>query len=323
MRAETLRGIIPGAHWEAIDTDEGFRQAGRIWKSAAFRFQLGPLVRDINQRVVEQTRGKHHDLIWVDKGNYLWPASVRHLRESANCLVHFTPDTAFHANRSRHFYASAFQYDLLVTTKSFEVDQYDAVTSGDPVYLATQAYDAKLHRQPEQLPARIQAAVFIGLCEPDREKCIKALLSAGVPVRLGGRGWEQFVQRHSAHGCLHYLGPEVFGPRYVEEYVSGYVGLGLLSKRFPELHTTRTFEIPACGALLATEKNAETARFFGPDEVVFFENYQMLAAELATLLEQPQKIEEIAAKGQQRVLTGGFDYASVLSGILRRVSLIK
>ena len=40
------------------------------------------------------------------------------------------------------------------------------------------------------------------------------------------------------------------------------VGLGLLSKRFPERHTTRTFEIPACGALLATERTADTTRFF-------------------------------------------------------------
>ena len=37
---------------------------------------------------------------------------------------------------------------------------------------------------------------------------------------------------------------------------------GLLAKWVPELHTTRTFEIPACGTALVTERNSETALVF-------------------------------------------------------------
>jgi spore maturation protein CgeB len=95
----------------------------------------------------------------------------------------------------------------------------------------------------------------------------------------------------------------------------------LLSKRFPELHTTRTFEIPACGALLATERTAETTRFFNGDEALFFDDYDDLGRRLAAVLGRFEEIEAIAGRGHRRVLADGRDYISVLSGVLQRLSI--
>ena len=253
MRADTLQQITKPAHWDVVDTDKIFQQAQKLWKSVAFRLKAGPLVNQMNQHVIKEVGQEQYDLVWVDKGVYLWPNTVSHIRKQTIYLVHFTPDSAFHANRSRHFFSAAHQFDLLVTTKSFELDNYYAIADENRVYLTTQAYDSALHRPLSRDRSKKKTVVFIGLCEPDREQCIEALLSAGVPVRLGGRGWSKFVKRHSLNANLHFLGEEVFGDEYVAEYASASVGLGLLSKRFPELHTTRTFEIPACGTMLATE----------------------------------------------------------------------
>jgi spore maturation protein CgeB len=120
---------------------------------------------------------------------------------------------------------------------------------------------------------------------------------------------------------LQFLGTEVFGDRYVCEYASASVGLGLLSKRFPETHTTRTFEIPACGSLLATERTVDTVRFFKEDEALFFNDYQELGHRLGELLERPDEIEAAASRGHRRVLSDGRDYASVLSRVLDRLHL--
>ena len=322
MRADTLRRLTGPATWEAVDTDEGFRQASRLLKTTAFRFKAGPLVRQINRKIVAKAERQQYDLVWVDKGVYLWPETVASLRKRTGCLVHYTPDTAFFANRSRHFFASANTYDLLITTKSFDLEHYARMVESERVYLTTQAYDANLHRPPATLPEKKAAAVFIGLCEPDREECIEALLKAGVPVRLGGRGWEKFHAAHSANPALCFLGCAVFGEDYVSEYASAMVGLGLLSKRFPELHTTRTFEIPATGTLLATERTEETVRFFNEDEALFFDNYRGLAGRLGELLKDPNKVSLMAEKGHKRVISGGYNYTSVLSAVLQRLSLI-
>jgi len=321
MRADNLQELLPDACWDHMDTDSGFRKSSRLFKTIAFRFRSGPLVSQINRELQAHTECQTYDLVWVDKGVYLWPETVDQLRSRSDLMVHFTPDTAFCTNRSRHFDATASCYDLLVTTKSFELERYHELVAADRVLLTTQAYDNKLHKPNVTSSACRKAAVFIGLCEPDRENCMEELLSHDVPVRLGGHGWEKFLQRHAGHPALHFLGKEVFGEDYVNEYASASVGLGLLSKRFPELHTTRTFEIPACGALLATERNPETTRFLEDDEVLFFENYRELAADLKKLLDNPREIEKISEKGHERITAGGYDYASVLSGVLNHLNI--
>jgi spore maturation protein CgeB len=317
MRADTLSKLAPESNWERIDTDEGFRSACRLWKSIAFRLKAGPLVRQINRRIIEETKGKQYDLVWVDKGVYLWPRTIDQLGSIGKYLVHFTPDTAFHANRSRHFFLSVPKYDLLVTTKSFELGKYQELADNNQIYLATQAFNSEIHRPPRNLTMKNQSAVFIGLCEPDREACIDALLKKAIPVRLGGQGWDRFLKRHKSSPHLHFIGKNVFGDHYVDELAAASVGLGLLSKKFPELHTTRTFEIPACGTMLATERTADTSRFFNEDEVLFFSDYYSLAEKLAEMFKQPNAIQRIALKGRQRIVNGGYDYRSVLSDVLR------
>jgi hypothetical protein len=323
MRADTLADLLPDAKWQRIDTDSAFRGASRPLRSLAFRLKAGPLVKATNRIVVEAVSDAEFELTWVDKGVYLWPEVVSELRIRSRVLVHFTPDTAFHANRSRHFFRAAKLYDLLVTTKSFELEQYRELADPGRILLTTQGYDAQLHRPPKRDTSRRATACFIGHCEPDREKCMKALLQAGVTVRLGGAGWEKFVAQWSGDPGLTYLGPGVFGEAYVAEYGANAVGLGLLSKRFPELHTTRTFEIPACGALLATERTADTTRFFDEGEALFFDDYDDLAQRLPALLDRPVKIQAIAAKGRHRLLADGRDYAAVLSGVLDRVGIAR
>jgi len=320
MRADTIAELLPGAEWTRVDTDQDFRFTVRLLRSLAFRFKAGPVVTAINSRVAAAVTGRNFDLAWVDKGVYLWPETVALLRTQCAKLVHFTPDTAFHANRSRHFFRAAAQYDLLVTTKSFEIKQYQAIAKQDRLLLTTQAYDARLHH-PSTGVAKRTAACFIGHCEPDRENCMRILLAAGVPLRLGGPGWHRFAARHAGDPRLTYLGPGIFGADYVAEYSMAAVGLGLLSKRFPELHTTRTFEIPACGTLLATERTADTTRFFNEDEALFFDGYDDLAKRLSALLEKPEEIAAIAHRGHRRVLADGRDYAAVLSGVLERLSM--
>lgn len=321
MRADTLAKLLPGAEWTRVDTDQDFQPAARLLRSLAFRLKVGPLVAAINRRVAATIANCNFDLAWVDKGVYLWPRTLAGLRTKSEKLVHFTPDTAFHANRSRYFFRAAGNYDLLVTTKSFELDRYRALVGQDKLLLTTQAYDASLHQSPVAASTRRAVACFIGHCEPDREACMRVLLAAGVPLRLGGPGWDRFVAQHTGNAGLTYLGPGIFGTDYVAEYATSAIGLGLLSKRFPELHTTRTFEIPACGALLATERTADTSRFFNEDEALFFDDYEQLALRLTKMLERPGEIEATADRGHRRVLADGRDYASVLSGVLKRLAI--
>jgi spore maturation protein CgeB len=240
------------------------------------------------------------------------------LRKSTARLVHFTPDTAFGANASRHFVRSAGLYDLLVTTKSFELDQYREYVDNDRLMLTTQGFDPSIHYPHASDNERQREVAFVGLAEPDREACLEQLIARKVPVRLAGRGWNGFVKRTGQNALLTFVGEDCHGADYARLLSSVWIGLGLISKRFPELHTTRTFEIPACGAALATENTAETREYFEPSEAIFFDDYSGLAERASILLNELDlsSLKHIAAAGRRRVVDQHRDYGSILRSVL-------
>ncbi len=318
MRAEWLRRLTPEWEWDWIDTDAPLLGTSRFWQSLAYRFQMGLGVDRINALVQHQLRGKSLDLGWVDKAIFLRPGTMHALRESSRRLVHFTPDTAFHANRSRNFEQSIGLFDLLVTTKSFEIDEYRKRIDRDTMLLTTQGFDPEVHYPRNSDNDRRKEVAFVGLAEPHRERCIQALLDNRIPVRLAGIGWQSFVNRRGANPFLHFAGESLFGADYARMLSTCWIGLGLLSKRFPELHTTRTFEIPACGSILATEVTSDLSRFFAPEEALFFNGYANLVdqIQLAFSNEGDETLSEIASRGRARVLTDGRDYPTILAAIL-------
>lgn len=320
MRAERLRDLTPHADWHWIDTDPPFQTSARVWRTLAFRATTGAAVNRVNAEVVRGIGKRRFDLIWVDKAIFLKPATVDLLRRVSSTLVHFTPDAAFLANRSPGFEKTISLYDLLVTTKSFEIDEYAKRVSADRVMLTAQGYDPSVHFPRSTTSERRREAVFIGLAEPDRERCIAALLDRRVPVRLGGKGWQSFLRQRGRDPNLAFVGDEIFGDDYAEMLSRAWIGLGLLTKRIPELHTTRTFEIPACGGILATESTPDTDLFFNRDEAVFFKDYDDLAARVHALFDEPDDaaLKSIASAGRARVTGDRHDYPKILGDILAR-----
>lgn len=317
LRGDSLSALLPTADWKHIDTDSVFRDQPRWARSMAFRFRMGPAVAAVNDLVKRNVNTQRFDLVWIDKAVYLRPETVRHLRQQTELLIHYTPDTAFFANQSRFFNQTLPLYDRVVTTKSFELDQYLSFIPEERITLTTQSFDETRHHPAIPFAEKRREVVLIGLHEADRERCVSELIGHDVPVAVGGHGWERFSRRQRTNQFFRYLGPRIFGKAYTSALGEGMIGLGLLTKRFPELHTTRTFEIPACGTALATERNKETSRFFGDNEAIFFEDYRALATKIARLLDDLPALERLTNAGLKRVTEGSFSNLAVLRGILK------
>ncbi|HQX49781.1 MAG TPA: glycosyltransferase, partial [Planctomycetaceae bacterium] len=356
-RADTLREIVSPCSWTMIDTGATFQRYPRWAQSMRFRLRSGPAVWAMNRMLLaeltnvseqaaergvssspgsgflnvsemsddRQTRSTTHaelyDIAWIDKGVCLWPQTVRKIRQLARKMVYYTPDTSFFANRSRFFEATASLYDLIVTTKLLELSSYEALVPRDRIALVTQSFDAKHHMSHCTFQKKRKEAVLIGLCEPDREQCVECLLSNGIAVRVGGIGWERLVRRHAGNDLLRYEGPRVFGEHYSNVISRASVGLGLLTKQFPELHTTRTFEIPACGTALATVRTSDTSQFFGEDEVIFFADYGELALRIKELMNDEHQLRAVTEAGTRRVQSGDFSNERVLRKVLSLVGI--
>ncbi len=321
LRSDTLTRTLPRTVWNLIDTDIAFRSSNRMSRSLAFRLRMGPAVRALNEYVLERLPQAPVQLIWVDKGVCLWPKTVQKLRQLSETLIYYTPDTSFLHNRSRHFFRTIRLYDRLVTTKSPEIPEFQRRIDPSKLQLVPQSYDRNLHYPRVTFEKKRQEAVLVGLCEPYREECVARLLDAGVPVRIGGHGWERFLRRRQRDPLLTFEGVAVFGESYAETLSRAAIGLGLVTKRFAELHTTRTFEIPACGTALATPDNSEVRTYFAEDESIFFRDLPQLTTRVTELLKKPEMLQEITKRGHERVLNSGCNNDAVIRNILESAGI--
>jgi len=312
-----VKGLLPEAQFISIDTLNPLYETPRLFRSVGFRWKTGPLIGRVNDYVLERVGKDPYDLIWVDKAVYLTESTTHFLRKKSRKLIHFTPDPAFYYHRSRHVENSLPYYDTVATTKSFEIEDYASHVDRNRLVLVTQGYDPTQHYPRKTFDNRIPGVCFIGHHEKVRQEIIESILREEIRVFVAGRGWEKFYRRNSKNPKLIYGGKGIYGDAYAETLSDYQVGLGLLSEWIPEKHTTRTFEIPACGAILATPHNNETSAYFTESEVLFFDSASNLIAQLKVLLGDPEKARTMANNGHERILGGRYDYRNIVASVLK------
>ena len=318
MRADKMREILSNWDVRIIDTDIPNNESCHLFVSLAWHYKIGPLIWRTNKYVLDKIDDECFDLIWVDKAIYLTERTTKILRTRTKRLVHYTPDPAYTFHRSRLLFASFPYYDYVVTTKTYEINDFvKTMGSRDKVLYVTQGFDKKLHR-PIASWCDKKGVAMIGHYEEEREATVLALLKAGIDVYLAGGKWDVFAVEHACEN-LHYLGVSVQGEDYVRALSGCLFALGAVSKWIPEKHTTRTFEIPACGTALLTEKNEEIAGFYSDDEVIYYDGNKDLVEKVKYYINHKEELRILTEKGYKRVQNGGFDFESIMRHLLLTV----
>ena len=319
MRCKVIQKILKPSIFQVIDTHIPFYKTHRLLRSFGFRYKKGPLINNINKYIIAALKEVTYDLIWVDKAVFITPKTTALLRSRASKLVHFTPDPAFTFHKSKLFLKSLPYYDFLVTTKSYELEHYYKYIKTEKVLYATQGFDAKLHKPSKHPFSKKEGFVFIGHYEDQRGEVLEKLLQNDIKITLAGIKWYQFAKKHQNNPNLIYLGDGVYGEDYVKTLQNAKMAWGALSKWVPELHTTRTFEIPACGTALVTERNLETQSFFKDDEAIFYTNENDLIEKITFFMNNDKPLEVLTKKGASRAVTSAYDYNAILNAILKTI----
>lgn len=319
MRADILNKIVQPCNFEVIDTHVPFFRTNQLIRSLGFRYKIGPLIKKINLYIQQNLNDLQYELIWVDKGVFINQKTVQLLRSKSVKLVHFTPDPSFTYHKSKWFNDSLPYYDVCFTTKSYELDLYRKKIPVNKVVFVTQGFDKNLHKKADLDFSEKAGLLFIGHHEVNREKIFKLLLENHIHVTLAGIKWDKFAKKNQDNKYLNYLGRGVYGDEYVNTIQRAKIAWGAISKWIPEMHTTRTFEIPACGTALLTEKNEEINAFFNEDEVIFYDNENDLIQKVKYFLENDRELEEVTIKGRNRVIKDSYDYESILRKALNHI----
>lgn len=316
MRFEKLQ-LYFNCPIELINISMIIQHTPKLQRSLGWRFKIGSMISEINNLILINTKNKNYEITWIDKGVFIQPQILKHIRSKTKVLVHFTPDPAFFYHQSRFFRKSIKYYDHCITTKSFEIGSYKRSGAQNCIYL-TQGFDKQIHTPMVDFEEKKYDVCFIGHYEKERAELIQLLLDNDIEVVLAGIKWDSFVKKN-LRTRLKYFGTHIAGNEYARLISESRLGLGLLSKWIPEKHTTRTFEIPACKTCLVTESNEEIDAFFSDDDCIKFQNKKDFINQIITLLNNPIEIKQISERGYKRVLQDRRDYESQIFDLCNKI----
>jgi hypothetical protein len=303
-----------GCRITPFDVTPYLRASGYVIRRLATRHATGPNIERLNQAIMAAARKLERpmDCLWIDKGVWLMPSTLLAIKDATGAIaIHYTPDPHFGFNEpaQRLFWRAIPHYDLLFTTKPFEIGQYRRRGARD-VKLVHQSYD-EVRLFPRCLTEaerqRFGSEVcFVGQFDAPRARLLAATAETQARLRVWGPAWRRWRWRYSWLRRA-FCGDGAFGDEYALALAGTDIGLCFLTKLVPETTTTRTFEIPGCGAFMLAERTDDHLALFAEGiEAEFFAGPSEMVDKIRFYLANPTARRQIAAAGHERALRSGY-----------------
>jgi spore maturation protein CgeB len=338
MRMRALKRLGHQVH--GVNTVEPWKRSSWAKRQLQRRLQRGSIVDRINRMVLSSAREFRPDLVWAEKQEFLTVDTIEALRGLGAKLLHFTPDPYFSVNwkRTQLMDEAIRAFDMLVYCKRYEQAAYEAL--GKPVFYMPLGYCDEIHRPLRSDDPRWASDVgFLGGWEPRREHLLLVLVAAGIDLKIWGGYWEFLrdgkwtprrlfilkqlagsdrfrIHRNEVLGRA-WQGGEVYGDDYARALTGAKVGLGLLRKVWPDQHTTRTFEIPACGSMLLADRTGEHRELFDEGkEAEFFASTEELVDKAKFYCGDESARLRVAGAGFARCAKSKYAYINRVAAVL-------
>jgi len=328
-----------------VNTSGPWRHSPWLKRQIQRRMQRGSILNEINEFVVAAAREFSPDLVWADKQEFLYLETIDALRRTGARLVHFTPDPYFYLSwkRTRVMDAAIGVFDILIYCKTYEQRDYEEL--GKPLIYMPLGFCDEVHRPlPSGDPKWNCAVGFVGGWEPRRERLLHAAAAANADLKIWGGNWEflrdgkwtprrHLVLRRLAGAKeklrIHrdkllgqaWQGDEIYADDYARALTGAKIGLGFLRVVCPDQHTTRTFEIPACGSMLLADRTDEHREFFEEGkEADFFSSPAEFLDKVKFYCGNESARARLAAAGHRRCVEGRYAYVHRLQAVLERIA---
>src|SRR5271167_387323 len=282
--------------------------------------------QQLNRTLVEQAAAFSPEIILVGKGRWFTPAALEAAKKAGGAmLVNWATDDPFNrADNSRELLNSIPLYDLYVCTKRDIMDDVRRAGCANVAYVQF-GYKPEVHfpEAPETDEERDRFAcdvMFAGGCDAHRTAYFEALVRAmpAVNLRLYGSYWERVrTLRQYARGFA-------VGRDYRLAVGGAKIAANLVRRANRDDHVMRTFEIPACGGFMLTEKSATHDELFAEDnEAVFFDSPEDFVARVHSYLVRDEARANIAAAGYRKITEGHNTYGDRLAEIIEAARKVK
>lgn len=317
--------------FEVTPFDPKYFETAGTWDSLLLRIRKGPSaakLQTVSEKLLALCKGHVFDAVFVVAENFLPPETIAEIKASQKptpLFLYHSHDNNYSSGilKPGHFFSTLLEYDFVFTTKSPNVARYK--TEGQAhSYFIPSAFDPNVHRPMDNDNSLIGNGFFdisfVGTYDYSRDKFLNQI--GWERLYVWGNEWKRFKD-FSKH-------QERIVPRaiYLDEYADvvshSKVSLGLLREEAGDLHTQRTFEIPACGSFQIAPRNEEILSFFDENkEVVCFSSPEELADKTHYYLANETLRQKIAQAGYERCVKSRHTYLDRVETIFKTAGLLE
>jgi len=254
------------------------------------------------------------DFCFIVKGTCLYPDTLKKLKDKKIKLVSWSLDDMYAKhNRTFNYDIGLKYYDLVVTAKSYNVDELKKL-GAKKILFQYQAYDKDMHKPFENCTEKLWDVVFVGSFENERFESIKFLADNGIKINIWGHGWSFIGEKYPN---IIYMGGEIFNEEFAKAFTCSKISLNFLRKINRDLHTSRSIEIPACKGFMLAERTDEHKKLFTEDkEAVYFSGNKELLEKVSYYLSHDDERNKIAEAGYRRCINSGYTYDDRIKDII-------
>lgn len=330
-----------------VDVQSLWASNSMILRQIQQRTSFGATINKINEEIIKIIRAQKIDVLWCDKQEFIKAKVLQECKQLGILSVHYTPDPYFTLSwkQTRLSKESMPHYDVLLTSKTYELDQYKKMNPRS--FYIPLGFSESAHRpcipKEEKIRSKYSCDVsFIGGWEPRREEYLNAVSKVSHNLKIWGYAWdhlqdgkltlrryvrlkrlagkEKFLIKKNLNLCSLIQGGEIYGDEYAQAISCSKISIGFLRKVCPDQHTTRTFEIPACGSMLLADRTMEHQEFFKEGiEADYFSSKEELVEKVRFYLKNERLRQSLAEAGYHKCLTAGYSYKELLHKLFTKI----
>jgi len=309
---------------QAIDFEPGIHTSRLRALLAKINAKTGYIldIPRVNSKILKAVKTFAPDLIWIDKGLCVDPKTLIRARELKKDIViacYFPDDITKKENQSRYYLGAVPLYDIHFINRYENVNDLKLIGAKRAVRIF-KGFDPHTHK-PMQVSREEKLLYgcdvgFVGSYEDDRYNDLLFLAKAGIKVKVWGVGpWKHKINSHPNLTVIYKV---LWGEEYTRALCSFKINLCFLKKLNRDLHTSRSFEIPACGGFMVAERTVEHLELFEEGkEAVYFSDREELLRVVKYYLEHETERELIAKNGYERSLRSGYNYYERIKDMLK------
>ena len=206
-------------------------------------------------------------------------------------------------NRS-YFFQNTLKYSnlIFINTGYKKTEKFYRINSKSKILFWDRSYSNFHHSYKNINVIYKYDILFVGTYEKIRMDYFQYLCEKGLKIDVFGNGWEK-ANSNNKNLIIH--NKALLKEDYINSIRSAKINLNFLRKIQDDTQTMRTFEIPACGGFMITERTDCHTRIFKEDfESVFFDNKEELYSKIIYYMVNDSKRKEIIRNARKKLSFG-------------------